>query len=524
MKVNTKTKTFDIDASKAFASGGEGSIIKLNGSLVAKIYHDSKKAICDMKLLELSVLPSDMFVKPLEIIYQNGSPIGYTMDYLEKSKYIPLDALVISGCNSVIMEKVCKGVELAHKHNIVIGDLNMLNVMVDQSNNDVKFIDVDSYQTPSFSHSGVVLQEISDKQRNSEISIPSDCFSLAVCLFTLMTKVHPFKGMHKVYKNGYVDRMLNKLPIITGNEPDIKVPKMFIKPSNELCAQFNDIFTQGKRYIINISGAAFAKRFSGVITVAKNIRQTCFGDVENIRSITFCDNSFILNYDDHCEIYKCGVKGHIFLSEKITFNDKRMFIPNRNSLFSFDGKELKNHLTQKVLLNITGNVINTCSDGDIFNIVTEDYLFKIDLSKEIIQTTSVYGLSFNNTGSLLQTITNSGKSFSILNGTTIIPKIESVRTKGSLSLGVQIENGITSIVKAQGNNLLKTEYDNIPKFNYNFGMFTLPEDGKIKILASNTSPLMEIEFSEVNENSFTLFTPSGIVVIENNKLYLLNMI
>lgn len=518
MKVVTKTQQFDIDVDKAFASGGEGCIIKLSDKLVAKVYHNGKSSIDEQKLTELSCLPS-MFVKPLEVLYHNSRPIGYTMEYLEKGKYEPLDIKVNIGCSAKAIEQLCNGVEEAHKHDIVIGDLNLLNVMIN-SNDEIKFIDVDSYQTKSFKHSGIVLQEISDKQRNSEISKEADYFSLAVCVFMLCTKVHPFKGMHKVYKNDYVQRMLHKLPIITGLEPDIKVPKMFVKPNDNLVEQFKRIFVNGERFPVKPNGTITTKVANTTTTC--NVKHRKISVVPGYKFVTYCENKIVFNYGDRSEVYNLSVKGFFNFEKKICHKDNVVLIPTKNDLFIYDGSSIHSYKNITCLVKFNERVINACINGSIFNVVTENLLYTINLDTNIVRSTNVYGLSFNTRGSLLQTIVNNGQSMSIINSNKIVERLDLTRNRGELTYACRIANGKKEILLFNGNNKEVTTLDNIPNFEFMMNYYVIPEDGYISILNNKLVPLTKVEFSEVDENSIVLFAAAGIIVVNDKDVFLLN--
>jgi hypothetical protein len=72
--------------------------------------------------------------------------------------------------------------------------LNELNFLVAQDFSDLFFIDVDSYQTPSFPAT-VLMESVRDRHAN-EFTTESDFFSLAVVSFQMFVGIHPFKGTY----------------------------------------------------------------------------------------------------------------------------------------------------------------------------------------------------------------------------------------------------------------------------------------------------------------------------------------
>lgn len=94
-----------------------------------------------------------------------------------------------------IIKLLYRGVEEAHKLNIIIGDLSGENVFARKGG--LKFIDVDSYIVPGVNNSNYVQQpEIRDHQRGL-IDKESDYWACAILVFQLLTRVHPFKGTYK---------------------------------------------------------------------------------------------------------------------------------------------------------------------------------------------------------------------------------------------------------------------------------------------------------------------------------------
>jgi len=145
---------FQLDEADEIHRGGEGMIFihPNNNNLVAKIYHDGITPIAQGQFDYLSKLDRNLFIVPLELLYDSKQlVIGYTMEYLGQS-YFPLSTIFSknfcakNGFTPQIKKKICnsliKVIEKSHKDQVVIGDFNQFNIMINKKG-DVKLIDTD---------------------------------------------------------------------------------------------------------------------------------------------------------------------------------------------------------------------------------------------------------------------------------------------------------------------------------------------------------------------------------------------
>lgn len=248
--------------------GGEGKILLVSElpNTVAKIYFDEKNVISDSQIKALSVLDKDFFVKPTELIKDSitGKTLGFLMPYLNQD-YIPLYTLFsepfcrkyqISESRKLkIAADIQAAIKLAHKKHIIIGDLSGFNILVNRVNDDVKFIDVDSYGTQVKTHSGVLYDEIRDYYYNGVVSQESDWFAFGVLLFQLLTYLHPFKGVLPSFPT-LRKRMIHQIPVFS-NQHSITIPKCY-QPitDSQLFNQFEAMFYKGLRKPIDLNGVA----------------------------------------------------------------------------------------------------------------------------------------------------------------------------------------------------------------------------------------------------------------------------
>jgi hypothetical protein len=199
--------TIRLDSTDFKAHGGEGAIF-VKGSTAYKIYTDPQKTISPAKIQELSVLTESNIIRPLDLLLDSKSqPIGYSMRYVGKSLALcQLFPRAFRQRNNLtpeltlqLVRKLQDGVKHVHSNGILIVDVNELNFLVAEDFSDVYFIDVDSYQTPSFPAT-VLMESVRDRQARA-FTTGSDWFSFAVVSFQMFVGIHPFKGTYAPLQN-----------------------------------------------------------------------------------------------------------------------------------------------------------------------------------------------------------------------------------------------------------------------------------------------------------------------------------
>ena len=244
----TKTK---LKLTSKVAKGGEGEIYNLNvinsassahigKKYVAKIYlennHQYREKIQYMIRYANSYDKSDQhkFYKnfdgtilwPLCALDNNGNFMGYTMKLFTGEKLssfikVPLDVVTTKyfvGWKKIDLVRLALGiaqkVNFLHKNNIILGDLDLDNIMVDLKQKKTAIVDTDSFQIGNFfcnvAHWDSAPPEVHYLQKTGEIrktkrTTNSDNFSLAVVIFEiLMLGYHPYQ-----YKNGNNNRSVD---------------------------------------------------------------------------------------------------------------------------------------------------------------------------------------------------------------------------------------------------------------------------------------------------------------------------
>ncbi len=253
VKIQKINKEINLTKNKFVNSGGEGSIYADKG-YAYKIYNNPKAVIPYAKIQELSLIKDPNVIKPERLLLNNkNKPIGYTMRHIPRSyalcQLFPKAFRDRTGLNTKnildLVQKMQKTIENIHKQKILIVDLNEMNFLVSKKFDEVFFIDVDSYQTPSFPATAI-MESIRDRH-NKTFSELTDWFSFGVVSFQMFISIHPYKGKHPTIK-GMEDRMKANIPVF---HRDVRFPKVCL-PFDTIPQAYKDwykaILFEGKRF------------------------------------------------------------------------------------------------------------------------------------------------------------------------------------------------------------------------------------------------------------------------------------
>jgi hypothetical protein len=248
-----------LGASDFKAQGGEGSIY-VKGARAYKIYADARRAIPPAKIQELSSLTLPNIIRPLELLLDaKGQPAGYSMRAVGRSYALcQLFPRAFRRRHNLspdaalgLVRRMQEGVGHVHSKGVLVVDLNELNFLVAEDFSEVYFIDVDSYQTPSFPAS-VLMESVRDRHAR-RFSNGSDWFSFAVVSFQTFVGIHPFKGSYPPLqgladKAGLLDaRMRANVSVL---RPEVTVPASCL-PFSVIPPAYLDwyhaVFDEGKR-------------------------------------------------------------------------------------------------------------------------------------------------------------------------------------------------------------------------------------------------------------------------------------
>jgi hypothetical protein len=241
------------------AQGGEGSIY-VKGSNAYKIYTDPQRAIAPAKILELSALTLPNIIRPLELLLDaKNRPIGYSMRSVGRSYALcQLFPTAFRRRNNLtpasmfdLVRKLREGVSHVHARGMLIVDLNEMNFLVAEDFAQLYFIDVDSYQTPSYPAT-VLMESVRDRHAR-RFDTNSDWFSFAVVSFQMFVGIHPYKGNYPPLqalpdKESKLDaRMRANVSVL---RPEVSVPASCL-PFSVIPPAYLDwyraVFEEGKR-------------------------------------------------------------------------------------------------------------------------------------------------------------------------------------------------------------------------------------------------------------------------------------
>lgn len=541
-----KNNQYTIDDTKSIGSGGEACIYSLNNGFVVKLYHNNSDALPSQKINELSVLDDNLFIKPLLPV--NGDKNGYIMKELDLTNYFPIYSLYSvsfankngfpNGYKKIIAEKLIKAVKNAHDNNIVIGDLNPFNIMVNNKM-DVKFIDVDSYQTKSYKHNDKLLEDIRDYYYNGKVSKDSDYFALSVVVFCLFTGIHPYKGIHNVYRDKLKDREINNISLLNEKEiKNIKIPKFYIPIDDSLKDMFYELYQLNKRFLISMEGKSISDVKFDAIVISNEllIRELYKGNILNILT----SNRYMAIYNDkEIQLYSFEGKGIVMRigtinkSYPLILTNKNIFTIQKNYLCLCNIKEQKFTPFKSLILD---NIHLIKQYENILVVITKDdkrytiYLDKIFANNIKYMVDNVYHKSFNKVNGLTQRISNKAtnifyNSDGKLMSCIIQEKVNDIIQNGTTGIYTTLENNnvVHKLfhINKYGTMKTKTISDIFP-YTSNDKFIILYSDDKLHFLDIETlNEIVAFEAKGLDYNQIAS-TNAGILTFNNGKCEILN--
>lgn len=541
-----KGNKYKVSMSNEINRGGEGMIVSLNNGKVVKLYFEASRAISQRKIDELSLLDNKLFIKPE--IAVSGDYNGFIMPELDCVDYFPLYSLyslnfamkrgLPSDYQTKIADKLIAAVKNAHDNNIIIGDLNPFNVMVN-NNLDVKFIDVDSYETTSYKHNDKLLEEIRDYKNNGFVTKNSDYFALAVCIFNLFTGIHPYKGIHNIYRDNLKDREVNDLSLVNKKEfGNIKVPKFYKAISDtNLLGLFEKLFNNNERFLLDLHGAIIKQiKFDKVICSDDLLITTILS--ENIVSVTSSQNYLCITTDTHHLIMSTVSKGVVM---NLTIIDKSInIILTDKYIYGLKGNKLKLFdIKKQEFIDITSLAINNVHcvkqyENILLIITANDTMYKVYLDETFCNSVkytveNVYHKSFIKRDGLFQRLGinniifyNNGKT---LNSCIYPNNIADIQQVGNVGLITSVQNSKIVYELFSINKMGKMNTIQIPEqynFTANEKFILLFKDDKLRFIDKETlNEVISFKINDVDDYQM-LSTKSGIIAYNSSNVKLLN--
>ena len=258
----------NVSSLHSITEGGEGVIYEHKGKIV-KIYKPCINLASKEKKIKLLIsksLPPSV-IAPIEEVYDGKNRfIGFVMEKVSGEDFKKLSTKKFVNANHIttkdilsMLIKVKDVLDVLHKNNIYVGDLNDQNILFDKNYN-IYFIDCDSW-TIDTEKCEVAMDLFKDpllKSNNFDAS--TDTYSFAVLAWKVLTRIHPFGGTMNPDMS-ITDRMVKGISVI--DNPAVKIPrtiKSWRNLSPDLINTFKQIFENKSRSI----GSEFEDMFSNL--------------------------------------------------------------------------------------------------------------------------------------------------------------------------------------------------------------------------------------------------------------------
>lgn len=551
----SKLKLFDskgssklqVDISQEIDRGGEGSIIPhpKEKHQVLKIYHDGiVPGLTQQSWAYLSKLDK-RFIKPLELFYNDkGAIIGFSMNLLDPSYFRISQIFTKSQCTKLgitesIKNKISKElvsiIEEAHSKDIVIGDFNPYNIFINP-HGDIQILDVDSFETPALKHSGRLLDEIRDHYYLGKVNRQSDYYALAVNVFRLLTNVHPYKGVHKTWKQ-LEERAIKRISVLS-SDSDLIIPA-FYEPigSKALESQFKRIFDDGERFLIEVDHISMVKRLQVALqTNRTNITVKIISD--QVTDIYFNDSLGYIKTNVHTELYECSFQGNLSLTGKLNNLDyDYLWVGNKNIIRVKENKlyHQNDHLAN---FEVPENFRFIQLDHILFGVDWENmyHIYPDKITNKNVSWSKNpswgRGLKFEFspiqiTGGVARTHYRNGDT---VNSVKLPVNAKNLNLKSNVGVITYFEgekirhnwffiNGLNFELGIETEETFSFAVKQTPGASFIF----VPGDGKIEILRTpDFARVDSIDFRECTAQSQIFLTRSGLLLLENQVLYLIN--
>jgi hypothetical protein len=549
-------KKYKIDPGKEVARGGEGAIITIDANIAAKIYHPGIAPPPKAFFSEISVLDQSEFVKPIDMLMDaSGNVIGFTMRMIGDEYFPVYQVMSKAFCNQhgldekyrlALVNKIADAVKDAHAENVVIGDLNPYNILVN-TNADRLMIDVDSYETRSRKHSNRLLEDVRDFYKGGTVCKESDYFAMAVMAFNLLTFMHPFKGVHSTYK-GLAPRMINKISVMDA-VPGLIVPKCY-EPlqDKQLESEFRKIFNDGMRYMIDFSTSSMTKKAKAVqvvIVSQKDITYVKLVSNETILSMHGDMDFVVILTDKRIIAYDTRGVGIPKLALSIPTTKKIQAFCAGGMLVTYDGSTLRYAMLNRgdtsltEMLGITVYKGKAAQIGSMLMLLDDSTLYGIDMRCKPFNdiptyySSQTYGPRVKNISSMFQSI--SGKTLIMYSSGTgmpnsvIIPEnLIDFHQDDDVGCMTYIDNSQTvyGLMRFEGMSIRKSgmKLDYMAKVtSKSKSIIAVPDDDKVHLLRyADMTSIMSLGADFVSRESNLHFTNAGLFVANGDDVYVMN--
>lgn len=174
--------------------------------------------------------------------------------------------------------------------------------------------------------------------------------------------------------------------------------------------------------------------------------------------------------------------------------------------------------------------------GSTLVVVTDEFMYKFRLADEYngkvpFDTVSIFGGRFTHRDGLFQNVSGNTVIFyekGALNSAILNSSIKNIFQSGNFGIIEKIKNESITYkyfsIKNLQVELFDCTLDGIRYFDVlNENMFIVPEDDKLVFIrTTDMTPMVEFQCSEVSQTSVIHCTNAGIVVVNDNSVYLIN--
>jgi hypothetical protein len=224
-----------LEAADFKGAGGEGEVYVKAGRAY-KLYKDPKGVIPAGKVTELEAIRDARVLCPEALLLEAGNVVGYCMPALPPAytlcEAIPpafrqREGLGFDRIGQLVLA-MRAGFEAVHAASTLVVDANENNFAIGKDFAEVYFIDVDSYQTPSYP-ANFIADNIRDRHMRHPraFDVGTDWFSFAVLTFRFWTGLHPYLGLHPTLRT-LDERMRAGVSTL---DPSVRTPKVSYLPT-----------------------------------------------------------------------------------------------------------------------------------------------------------------------------------------------------------------------------------------------------------------------------------------------------
>jgi hypothetical protein len=531
MYTTSRGQSLDLKKCKEITAGGEGKILEhpTKKDKVVKLYHQPRKNSFKNHLNSLAGLPS-CFVCPEEVIFNSKDEVaGFSMLFVNMNNYYLFNNLFNKGfCTSHnitkefkirLLEKLRKANEELHSRDIQIGDENPYNLLFSDGG-DLLVVDVDSFQTKNQPHSMVLLQDIQDFTATC-VTKQTDIWAYDVLSFWATTYMHPFKWVAKDNKDTFEQKVRQGKSILS-KIPNIKIPPIYEAPTGNTETQFKEIFS-GRRYFVDFGNTVLSTSIrinNPVVSTLLTIREL----FSNVTQVNVCGDYFSFKDKDGWSLVESKIPKVI-----------RPLVAGRDWLYMFPSNK------EFVTISKNGNTLFWA--GLPIDFIQPEYFYYNGFLSVIDYATDMqHNFNLNNQlGGIDRTQTPVFAKSIVIRDTPIqnfggkkylnIPNLNSYRlievplsTKNAI-----YDNGFTAVEYTERNQTKfkifegnkEMDLDYLPFFTTKGKMIVLPEDGFIGVYLDGLE-ITRLDASMCTRQSKLYSCNSGILLLENNILYLLN--